>query len=113
MGLFAGDSDNSKTVNKTITKTNANNYSSDSFGLGSAFSGIFSGMSQGTNECGSRPICLTNGENCTTKLKTYNDCVSKSIDANSEIQRNKSRMMIFAIIGGGNRSCSTHQSFKR
>lgn len=61
-------------------------FSNDAGGLGSAFTGIFSSISRGTSDCGSRPICLTRGSNCEAKLATYNECLNNSNSARYSAQ---------------------------
>lgn len=63
----------------------------DSGGLGAMFQGLANAT--GTDECGSKPTCisLSKNSNCAQKNKAYNECRMKALDVNSAIANNQTR----------------------
>lgn len=63
---------------------------SDSFGLGQMFGQTASAITSatGTEECGSKPTCISITKTCKEKNRVYNECRLKALDVkNSAILR--------------------------
>lgn len=67
---------------------------SDVTGIGS----VFGAISQGTSECGSRPICVGGGLGCEEKQRLYNACLQKNIDSKTVQSKNKTVIIVVGIV---------------
>lgn len=73
-------------------------FGSDAGGIGAALTGIFSATSKGTENCGSRPVCIGNLGNCKQKQEAYNLCVSKSMELKSQSEISNQRTKMITIV---------------
>lgn len=88
---------------------------SDSLGLGNMFAGSFNAFTNagGTEECGTKPTCLSFTKTCKDKNKTYNECRMKALDVKQTMANNmgrntektapapqdNSKNLVYAVIG--------------